>query len=283
MISLTPEDIAGRNCGYWARISKIRLGASVFSFIDHEYQIEPMEFTGRRKCVMKGTQGGFTEDEVLDSLHGMIHKLLLQGVLYLFPTTDDVGEFTKSRFNPLIAANREVIGKYVKSSGKGTDTVSLKKIHNAFLYLRGARLSQKISDVNESSKLKSIPVDRVIFDEVDHMSEDVIAKARGRYYDSPWQEEVFIGNPIIPGLGIDKQWQKSDQRHWWRKCSSCGKFTCAELFFIEDPERCVGIRSDGTGYIACKNCGREVFIKDGEWQPELKDNTNYMRGYRWSQ
>jgi hypothetical protein len=52
---------------------------------------------------------------------------------------------------------------------------------------------------------------------------------------------------------------------------------------MEDPERCVGTRSDGTGYIACKNCGREVFIKSGEWQPELKENTNFMRGYRWSQ
>ncbi len=282
MISLTPEDIAGRNCGYWARINKIRLGASVFSFIDHEYQIEPMEFTGRRKCVMKGTQGGFTEDEVLDSLHGMIHKLLLQGVLYLFPTTDDVGEFTKSRFNPLIAANREVIGKYVKSSGKGTDTVSLKKIHNAFLYLRGARLSQKISDVNESSKLKSIPVDRVIFDEVDHMSEDVIAKALARMGHSKIKQERYLSNPIVPGCGIDRIFLTSDQRHWFRRCT-CGEWTCAELFFMEDPELCVRKRDDGTGYIACKKCGKEVFIRDGEWVPSVRENSDFMHGYRWSQ
>jgi hypothetical protein len=232
---------------------------------------------------MKATRGGFSEIEILKSLHGMIYERYQEGVLYLFPTTDDVNEFSKSRFAPLLSSNQLAIGQYVKSGGKGTDTASLKKIHNAFLYLRGARLSEKRGEQSESSKMKSIGADKIVFDEVDHMEEEVIAKARGRYYDSPWQEEVFIGNPIIPGLGIDKQWQKSDQRHWWRKCSSCAKFTCAELFFIEDPERCVGVRSDGTGYIACKNCGREVFIKDGEWRPELKDNTNYMRGYRWSQ
>jgi hypothetical protein len=242
-----------------------------------------MQNINKRTCYMKATRGGFSEIEILKSLHGMIYGRYKEGVLYMFPTTDDVGEFSKSRFNPLLLANRQTIGKYVKPGGRGTDTTSLKKIHNAFLYLRGARLSQKLGDESESAKMKSIGVDKIVFDEVDHMDEKVIAKARGRYYDSPWQEEVFIGNPIIPDLGVDKQWQLSDQRHWHRKCKHCDKWTCAELFFMEDPERCIGIRKDGTGYIACKNCGREIFIRDGEWQPSIKENTEYMRGYRWSQ
>ncbi len=282
-MDITPQKLAQVNAGRWAILNSIKLQRSVYTFYNHEYQVEPMGNECKRVCYMKATRGGFSEIEILKSLHGMIYGRYQEGVLYLFPTTDDVNEFSKSRFAPLLSSNKLAIGQYVKSGGKGTDTASLKKIHNAFLYLRGARLSEKRGEQAESSKMKSIGVDKVVFDEVDHMEEEVIAKARGRYYDSPWQEEVFIGNPIIPGLGIDQQWQKSDQRHWWRQCSSCTKYTCAELFFAEDPERCVGVRSDGTGYIACKNCGREVFIKDGEWQPELKDNTNYMRGYRWSQ
>ena len=282
-MNITPQKLAQVNAGRWAILNGIKLQRSVYTWYNHEYQVEPMGNVCKRVCYMKATRGGFSEIEILKSLHGMIFGRYQEGVLYLFPTTDDVNEFSKSRFAPLLSSNKLAIGQYVKSGGKGTDTASLKKIHNAFLYLRGARLSEKRGEQAESSKMKSIGVDKIVFDEVDHMEEEVIAKARGRYYDSPLQEEVFIGNPIIPGLGIDMQWQKSDQRHWWRKCSSCGKYTCAELFFIEDPERCVGVRSDGRGYIACKNCGREVFIKDGEWQPELKDNTNYMKGYRWSQ
>ena len=282
-MELTPKDIAAVDPAYWATFYEIRLQRSVYTFTDHEYQLEPMQNTCKRSCYMKATRGGFSEIEILKSLHGMIHGRYKEGVLYLFPTTDDVHEFSKSRFNPLISSNRIAIGRYVKSGGRGTDTTSLKKIHDAFLYLRGARLSEKHGDQAESAKMKSIGVDKLVFDEVDHMEEEVIAKARGRYYDSPYQEESFIGNPIIPGLGTDKQWQLSDQRHWWRKCNHCDKYTCAELSFMEDPELCVGIRKDGTGYIACKNCGREVFIKDGQWQPELKENTNYMRGYRWSQ
>jgi hypothetical protein len=283
MTDLTPADIASADAGYWAVLRMIRLQASVFSFKDHEYQEEPMRSRVRRKCIMKATQGGFTEIEILDALHGMIFRFLAQGVLYLHPTTDDVQEFSKSRFNPLIVTNREAIGKYVKTAGRGTDTASLKKIHDAFLYLRGARLSQKISDINESSKLKSIPVDRVVFDEVDHMDEDVIAKALGRMGHSKIKQERYLSNPLIPGEGIDKIFSQSDQRHWFRKCSHCGEWTCAELSFPD----CVKIRKDGTGYIGCNKCGKEVpiWVGDGsaEWVASVPANSDYMHGYRWSQ
>ncbi len=283
----TPEECAESDCSYWADLKKIHLQASKFSFNDHEYQMEPMSSMVRRRCYMKATQGGFTEIEVLRSLWAMIYGHYPQGVLYTFPTTDDVNEFSKSRFNPLILANREAIGKHVKSGGKGTDTASLKKIHDAFLYLRGARLSQKVSDQNESSKMRSIPVDKVVFDEVDLMDEDVIGKARGRMGHSKVKEEVFISNPLVPGEGIDKIFSTSDQRHWFRKCSHCNEWTCAELSFPD----CVKIRSDGTGYIGCNKCGKEVLIDrrddkgdlTSEWVPSVPANSDFMHGYRWSQ
>jgi len=52
---------------------------------------------------------------------------------------------------------------------------------------------------------------------------------------------------------------------------------------MEDPEKCVSIRVDGTGFISCRNCGKEVFIRDGQWQPQAKANSDFMHGYRWSQ
>ncbi len=277
------RDLMHSDSGYWAWKWPIKLQTGSFAFKDHEYQEEPMTSQVQRKCIRKGTQGGFTEAEVLDSLHGMRYGLLPQGVLYLFPTTDDVGEFAKSRFNPLILANKEAIGKYVKSQGKGTDTASLKKINNSFLYLRGARLSQKVADVNESSKLRSIPVDRVVFDEVDLMDSDVIGKARSRMGHSKVKQERYLSNPIVPGEGIDEIFELSDQRYWFRQCLHCNTKTCAELYFAEDPEKCVGIRSDGTGFISCRNCGKEVFIRDGEWIPQVPSNSDYMHGYQWSQ
>jgi len=282
VVELGPSDIAAVDCGYWANLRQVRLQSGAFTFHDHEYQVEPMSGMERRRCVMKATQGGFTELEVLSSLWGMLYGHYPQGVLYLFPTSDDVNEFSKSRFNPLITDNRTSIGRYVKSGGKGTDTASLKKIRDSFLYLRGARLSQKISDINESSKLKSIPVDRVVFDEVDHMDDEVVSKALGRMGHSKVKQERYLSNPIVPGEGIDRLFQKSDQRHWFRLCG-CGHWTCAELEFPE----CVKVRKDGTGYIACGKCGEPVPVwsgpDTGKWVPQVPSNSDYMYGYRWSQ
>ena len=281
MSDVTPLQIASTDAAYWAdKLYSIRLQAGRFTFVDHEYQVEPMRSKVRRRCYMKATQGGFTQIEVLRSLHAMIFKHHPQGDLYMFPTADDVTDFSKSRFNPLIMANREAIGKYVKSGGKGTDTVVLKKIHEAFLYLRGTRLSQKISDVKESSRLRNIPVDAVKFDELDFMDIDVVAKARARMGHSLVQEEVFISNPLVPGEGIDMMFSASDQRHLFRKCG-CGEWTCAELSF----PACVKVREDGTGYIGCNKCGKEVPFNRGaqiEWVPSNRENSDYMHGYRWS-
>ena len=284
---IKPEVLAEYDAAYWATLVQVQLQSGVFSvWPDHAYQLEPMTSHDRRICYMKATQGGFTELEILKSLHGMIHRRYPQGVLYLFPTTDDVGEFSKSRFGPLIAANKNSIGRFVKSGGKGkgTDTASLKKIHNAFLYLRGARLSQSIeggTTDKESSKLRSVPVDRVVFDELDLMDEDAIAKALARMGHSKVKEEIYISNPTIPGRGIDKMFGQSDQRHWHRRCG-CGTWTCAEESFPD----CVRVGDEGRGYIACSKCGKPVPVYagkgTGQWvakRPEVKD----LAGYRWSQ
>jgi hypothetical protein len=276
MVDLTSQDCASVNPGYWANTFKIQLQKALFTFTGREYQIEPMCSKARRICFMKATQGGFTEIEVLISLWGMIYNIYPAGVLYMFPTNDDVNDFSKSRFNPLILANRRTIGQYVRH----TDTAGLKKIHNAFLYLRGARLSQKMSDdMKESSKLRGIPTDRLVLDEMDLMDMDVLTKGRQRMADSEVKQEVYISNPGVPDEGIDAVFQKSDQRYWHRKCLSCGEWTCAELSFPD----CIKHRSDGTGYIGCNKCGKEVYIRDGQWVPSVPSNSDYMHGYNWSQ
>ena len=281
---MEPKDIAAVDPCYWAVLRKIQLGAGKFSLQDHEFQQEPMSGEARRYCYIKATQLGITEIEVLRTLHGMIHRRYPLGVLYLFPTAEDVLDFSKSRFNPLILANRETIGKYVKVGGKGTDTSSLKKIHDAFLFLRGARLTQTVgtgAEEKEASKLRGIPVDRVVFDEMDLMDEDVVAKAKGRMGHSRVKEEVYLSNPTLPDVGIDRVFQTSDQRHWHKRCS-CGTWTSAELTFPE----CVKLRPDHTGYIGCSKCGKDVGPSAnvlGEWVPAKPDNTAAMKGWRLSQ
>lgn len=282
MEELTAAQLVEIDTAFWADTWKIKLiGNATFSLKDHEYQLEPLQSSKKRWCCRKATQGGWTEINVLTALHGLIYGKYPKGVLSLFPTTDSVLDFSKSRFNPLILANKEAIGKYVKVGGRGTDTVALKKIGNSFLYLRGARLTQKVGigkDERDSASLRGIPVDRVDFDEVDFIEDAVIEKAKGRMGDSEVKEERYISNPIFPDSGIDKIFNLSDQRYLFRKCS-CGTWMCAELSFPD----CVHVRQDGTGFIACPKCGKEVGLQEVQWKPQKIENSDYMHGYHWSQ
>jgi len=285
MTDLTPQQIASVNPGYWAVLKKIRLQAGLYATKGFEYQIEPMSFMGRRLCYLKARQSfGATEMEVLKDLHGMIYKKYKLGVAHIFPTNDEVGEFSKSRFKPLIAANPISIGKYVKNVSGGTDTTSLKNVNGAMLYLRGARLSQNIGESTEStsSKTSAFSSDKVVFDEVDFMKPESIAKYIGSMGMSPHQHEVYLGNPSHEDFGIDLIFKQSDQRYWFRKCS-CGHWTCAEKSFPE----CVKIRSDGTGYVGCDKCGKEVPAWAGEgtaeWVADYPSKSEYMHGYMASQ
>jgi hypothetical protein len=275
------------DCAYWANFHKIKLQGGIFSLEGREYLYEPMESRSRRVCAMKATGMGWSEClGILPSIHGMIFGRYPQGVLYMFPTNDDVQDFSKSRFNPLISANRLAIGKYVKSGGMGTDTAALKKVGSAFLYLRGARLnpSDEGTGAKFSTKLTGIQVDRIVPDEIDQMDSEAIAKARGRMGNAcvdgvkGRSEERYIANPSDEDRGIDLYWQLSDQREWFVKCV-CGAFTCALHEFMSNPEKCVGFYPDGKGYIRCSKCEKPLGNAPGQWvigKPSVTDLDGYQ-------
>ncbi len=279
------RDLMQVDAGYWAWKCPIKLQAGPFTFRKFEYQVEPMSSNARRICYLKARQSfGATTNEVLKDLHGMIMGRYKLGVAHIFPTNDEVGEFSKSIFKPLIANNRTFIGKYVKNVAGTTDTTSLKKVRDAFLFLRGARLSQKVGDSSEStsSKTAGFSCDKCVFDEVDFMDPESVVKYTQSMGMSPHKHEVYLGNPSHEDFGIDLIFKQSDQRYWFRKCS-CGHWTCAEKSF----PGCVKIRTDGTGYVGCDKCGKEVLVwageGTGEWVPDYPEKGGYMHGYMASQ
>ena len=306
-IKLTPEDIASVSPGVWAATSYelkdgklhyplILASGAQFSFKGREYLREPLELACMEKVAMKATGGGFSECAIIRSIHGMRYGRYPQGVGYYFPTDDDMQDYVKSRFNPLIQLNKEAIGKYLKTGGKTTDSASIKRIGNANLYMRGATLKPGQEDgTRQSTKTSGIQFDRGVLDEIDQMETEVIAKVRGRMANAcvdgikGFYELEFIGNPSDEDRGVDLLWQGSDKRYWHRHCP-CGGLTCAELEFFNDPEKCVGFYPDRddrerhnqpVGFIRCVKCGKPVGIRQGEWiatNPSIKSRV----GYNWS-
>lgn len=254
---------------YWAAHNKIQLQGGVYTLRGHPWQVEPMQSTAQRRCARKAAQMGWSELEVLRTIHGLIHGLYQKGVLYLFPTTTDVADFSRVRFAPLISQNPEIIGKHVTD----TDSISIKKIGGGVLYLRGARLTSKIAGVKkDSGRLKTIPVDKIVLDERDLIDDAAQDLARERMSHSDVQEEVSFSTPTLPDYGVDREYQESNQKIWMIKCQHCNTETCLELEFPE----CV---QDGKN--VCIKCGQEIYSKNGRWVAQFPDKE--IDGYWISQ
>jgi len=255
----------------WLELNKISLGHSLWQLDKHWYQMGPLQCDAPRQVARKGAQMGWSEIWVLKTLHGMIHGKYPKGALYLFPTTGDVADFTKARFNPLIDSNSAI-----KAFVKDTDSVNIKKVGTGFLYLRGARATANIEGKKKSSsKLKTVPVDRIVYDERDEMSEAMVELALERVSHSDVQEEMHLGTPTVPNYGVDKLYQQSDQRCWFIRCRACGHETCLELEFPD----CIRLNKDGEYYRACVKCGKEIRPVDGEWRPLYPDRSKDLVGW----
>uniref|UniRef100_A0A6H1ZL92 Putative terminase n=1 Tax=viral metagenome TaxID=1070528 RepID=A0A6H1ZL92_9ZZZZ len=258
----------------WAYFNKLDLVSCRFGKAGFEFQGGYMQSGARRKCVRKATQMAFTESEVLDSLHGCVHRIYPRGVLYLFPNKDVVTDFSASRFKPLITANNDIVGRFIKD----TNRANLKEIGNGFLYFRSANLPRYVQRTHKSSAaLKSIPVDKVVFDEFDEMDMGSRGLAIERMAQSAIKKEVYLANPTLTDYGIDRIYEvESDRRVWMIKCRKCGKYTCLETSFPECLERL----SNGKVIRLCMNCrDREIYPKDGEWIPRNPERTEWMEGY----
>ncbi len=209
----------------WAE--NLLLDGQQFSLDQHEFQREMLNEYAPRQVFLKGAQVGITSIIMLRTLHGLISNRYHQGALYLFPSRMDVLDFSRGRLNPLINDN-ESLARFVQD----LDSQIIKRIGKAMLYLRGARSTAKVGGMKRtSSQLKSVPVDRVVFDESDEMEMAMIDMAKERLSHSSIKEEIYLSTPTIPDYGVDKLFQRSDQRHWMIQCSKCGGETCLELEF----------------------------------------------------
>lgn len=244
-------------------VLNITLDGKPFTFERHEYLIEPYKDDHPHQVEMKAAQMGLTSKAMLRVAYGARYGGY-RGILYLFPSKSDVTDFSKGRIDPLIDENPETIGKWLKD----TDSANIKRIWNAFLYLRGMK-----SRVG----LKSIPVDIIVFDELDEAPQNSIDMAVERMAHSEYKEILKLSNPTLPDYGIDKAFQETDQRYWLLKCEKCGEYTCLEDIFPE----CL-ITVNGRVIRACQKCHAELNPSVGQWVAKKSSITD-KRGYHYSQ
>ncbi len=238
-----------------------------FSFEGHEYLRTIYDDTSIHVVLSKAAQIGGTTWAILRSIHACLQGL---NAMYFFPTKTDVLEFSKARVSPLVADN-----PFLTRMMRETDTAGLKRIGEAYLYLRGM-----LSPVG----MKSVPADMVVFDELDEATPAARAMALERLAHSDYKRVIELSNPSLPDYGIDEQYQKSDQRHWTLRCPSCGHWTALDRDFpvkLGQEVRIIQARSDGTWFRACPKCSVELDLSAGEWVADFPDRK--IHGYRISQ
>ena len=248
-------------------VNKIRLDGRPFSFAGHEYLRGIFDDTSQHVVLSKAAQIGGTTWAILRSVHACRQGL---NVGYYFPTKTDVLEFSKSRVAPLLAENPS-LSKLVRE----TNTAGLKQIGEGYLYLRG---------MQSTVGMKSIPVDMIVFDELDEATPEAKAMAKERLSHSDYRRIVELSNPSLPDYGIDEVFQKSDQRHWTLKCPGCNAWVCLEKEFPHKLGQEVKIIlpcKDGGFYRACPKCQAELNLDHGEWVADWPGRP--IHGYRISQ
>lgn len=268
-IDIVQEEMLCEVCPWmWSMHNKIRLQAGEFQLKGHEYQVEVLQSDAKHIVCRKSAQMGWSQLEILRTIHGLIHNKFPTGVLYLMPSLSDVSDFSKSRFKSLINDN-PCIGKYVRD----TDATHIKKVGNSFLYLRGGKMKKVEGQKEDSSALRSISVDKICADERDLISEAAIAMAWERMSHSEVREYVSFSTPTLPEYGISKEFEKTNKKRWHIKCRHCGKYTCLETDFIENPTETII-----NGKRVCRKCKKEIFSCDGIWiadYPDIKDKDGY--------
>lgn len=248
----------------------VRIDGDAFDPKRVAYLIELYDSVTRRTVVKKGAQLGLTSWAILTVIDRMLSKMYPRGVLYCFPTEDEVFDFAQSRFNRMLSDNAQQLGQVVKQ----TDRTMLKRIGDGFLYFRGMRVSQRD---RRPTKLLSIPADCLVLDEYDDMDPMAIDTVMKRLDSSSVGHWIKLGHPTIPELGMDLEYIESDQRRWFIPCKHCGEWTCMEEEFPE----CLKKQKDGTVIRVCRGCSKEIHMQQGEWVPAFKDRP--IRGYWVSQ
>jgi Phage terminase large subunit (GpA) len=278
-------------CARWAQARRI-MGAPVpgpYTFKYHPWCREIHDADCPYITAKKSAQAGFTEIAINRALFTIdVHK---RSVLYVLPTkVPDAADFSAVRFGGALE-----LSPYLASMFSDTNKIDLKQAAGAALYIRGA---------NSESGLKSIPVSELILDEFDEMSEKAVGLALERLSGQIHKHVFMLSTPTIPSFGIDLQYQRSTQEHFYFPCPACSRRI--ELKWPESFEVCGETPNDPERFrsrILCYECnatlsthesgiipgqdgwldeGKAAMLSQGSWQSTINNSIDH-RGFHINQ
>lgn len=184
-----------------------------WDFSHHPWLLEMHDSIAILNVGQKAAQMGYSETVI----NWTFAKIDLEGesALYILPTADDASDFSASRFDPALE-----LSPHLSSLFSDVKNVGLKRAGSASFFLRGSK---------SKSKLKSVPVALIIFDEVDEMDQANIPLAMERTSGQPQKNIWMISTATAEGFGINKYFQPTTAETYFFKCPSCSKLITLEF------------------------------------------------------
>lgn len=224
-----------------------------------------------RQVIPKGSQLGLTVCMVLREVMRAASQPL-RGIIYCFPTDDDVSEFSQARFTRVLKDNPAL-----RALIRDTNSIRIKRVGDTFIYFRhvGEQGRRQLSQ----ARLKSTPADALVLDERDEMHPERVEAIVHRLDASMDPHRTDLSTPTVPDYGVDADWQESDQHVWMRRCGRCSAWSCRD----DEWPNCLVLDHTGKApYYRCSKCSRPFESDTGEWVPRFPDK-DAIRGYWISQ
>lgn len=166
-------------------------------------------------------------------------------VIYSLPSANDVREFVSGKVNRLIT-NNPVLLDWTADK----DSIEQKRVGKNNIYYRGTWTDRAAL---------MIPADLYVSDETDRSKQDVVKQFETRLQHSKFGWRWYFSNPSAPGVGVDKYWQESDQKHWFITCDGCKHEQYMTM------ENVIG------KIFGCVKCKKELNRHKGRWVKRYQD------------
>lgn len=192
-------------------------------------------------------------------------------------------KFVQSRLNPVLEKPyfRDIVNW-------DKDSLGYKQIRNSSLFFRTS---------SKASTVEGVDIDYLSLDEYDRVNVLAESSALESMSSSPFKVVRRWSTPSVPGYGIHKLYQQSDQWYYGHRCEHCNYLNDMSFedydpndleksgnILLVNPE---GINEqtktvqEGTYQYVCQKCGKPLDRwYNGEWHAYYEDRTENNKGIR---
>ena len=227
----------------------------LIDFDSHPFLFDIYSDQSKELAVMKAAQVGMSTAEIIKNHFDA--KRYEMDIIYTLPTDSDVRTFVGGKVNRIIANNPCMLDDVADK-----DSVEQKQVGNSMIYFRGTWTKKAAIMVT---------ADRLSHDEKDSSKLDIISDYQARTQHSKYKQTHTFSHPSLPETGVHADWMKSDQKHWFVKCSHCNHWQFMS-WSEEDPSK-MSVDLERKIFV-CKKCRGQIYDyvrRNGQWVAKYKD------------